>query len=192
MKKYLLPFILILTGPISVFAQFERLLIEEKAKTENGTTYQISVLLKNSGDRLMAVFGDSSSVLIIESSERFYQNRYGSGLSTGVRRSLLEVRDSLKYDSWLTIGREDNYDNKLKALGLNLDDFENHGGAIVCTDGAWYCLPVDEQSLCGEDKKILILQLTTKGVISGNLSLMGRTAGGENFEVRSIQFSTAD
>ncbi len=180
----------LLTAITYCHGQFEKIVVEKVYSTSAGNTYHVFAQLKNERDKVLAVFGDSSNVLQIESTKPFYQNRYGGGLSNNVRKNMLEVRDSLKYDSWLTIGRVDNYDNNLKTLGLDLKEFENNGGKIRCSDGAWYCLPIDKQSVCDENKRILLMQLTTAGEISGTISLMGRAANNENFQQTAIRFSS--
>lgn len=164
--------------------------MERYAESDYGITYRLYVSLENEGDRVMAIYGDSLHVLSIISDQPFYQNRYGAGLSTGIRKNLLEVRRELKYDSWLTIGREDNYDNNMRTLGLNLETFESQGVSIRCDDCAWYCFPVDEQTKCNHNKRIFLMQLTTKGSISGSISILGRTASGENFQWKGLTFQT--
>jgi hypothetical protein len=95
----------------------------------------------------------------------------------------------VRFDSWVTIGSEDNYDNYVNNFLLNFDDFENNGGAIKTSDGAWFCTPDHRQVFCGPDKKILIAQLTTEGKITGKFSVQGRTAGGENFQQFDVSFT---
>lgn len=175
---------------LPVVSQVEKLVVDEAYRTEAGITYRVYAQMKNVGDQVLAVFGDSAHVLKISSTKPFFQNRYGGSLSIHVKRNMLEVRDSLKYDSWLTIGATDNYENNLKVLGLELTAFEKSGSEIVSKDGAWYCLPIDKQSVCAEDKRILILQLTTQGEISGNLSIMGRSVAKENFQLYNLSFQS--
>lgn len=190
MKTLLISIGCLFIGISSTVAQCEQLVIDKIFDSAAGSTYRVYAVMKNDGDQVLAVFGDSANVLIVSSTLPFYQNRYGGGLSTNIRKSMLEVRDSLKYDSWLTIGRTDNYDNNLMALGLDTKDFESKGGSVVCLDGAWYCLPTNEQSKCDSSKRVLLLQLTTKGIISGSLSVMGKTASGENFQSRALLLSS--
>lgn len=189
MKRFVVVFLL-LTAMTYCHAQLEKIVVEKVYSTSAGNTYHVFAQLKNEGDKVLAVFGDSSNVLKIESTKPFYQNRYGGSLSSNVRKNMLEIRDSLKYDSWLTIGRTDNYDNNLKTLGLSLTEFENKGGKIVCSDGAWYCLPIDKQSVSDEKKRIVLMQLTTHGEINGVISIMGKTVGGDNFQEKSIHFKS--
>jgi hypothetical protein len=170
-------------------SQLQRLLVQPIDTSVYGVTYRVYAEVKSAGDQIMVVFGDNENPLRITSTEPFFQSEAGGALSTQVRKNQLETAPDLTYDSWLTIGREDNYNNQTKSLGLRLTAFEEKGESIEVNDGAWYCLPTDKQSFADDSKKILLMQLTTKGEVSGTLSLFGRSAGGENFELRSIQFS---
>jgi hypothetical protein len=188
MKVSLISFVGLFISAISGVAQCVQLEIDKVDETPLGNTYRIYSVMKNEGDMVLAVFGDSANVLSVSSTKPFYQNPEGGALSTSIRKNKLEVSDSLKYDSWLTIGRTDNYENNLMILGLDTKEFESTGGSIICKDGAWYCLPIDAQSKCDSAKRVLLMQLTTKGKISGNLSVMGKNASGENFQSRGHQF----
>jgi len=189
MGRYLIIFLLSVTIT-TAYSQVEKVVIDKVATSSLGTTFHVYAELKNEGDKVLAVYGDSANVLMIHSSKPFYQNRFGGGLSTNIRKNMLEVRDSLKYDSWLTIGSTNNYNNNLKTLGLSVTKFEENGGDIVCKDGAWYCLPIDKQGVADETKRVLLMQLTTHGDINGTISIMGKTFAGVNFQVPAISFKS--
>lgn len=188
MKFVLVGLVCFFISALGSVAQCEYVEIDKVYESAVGTTYRIYAVMKNKGDKVLVVFGDSTNVLSVSSTKPFYQRPEGGALSTNIRKNKLEVSDSLRYDSWLTIGRADNYENNLMILGLDTKEFESMGGSIVCKDGAWYCLPIDAQSKCDDSKRVLLIQLTTKGKISGNLSVMGKNASGENFQSRGLQF----
>jgi hypothetical protein len=141
------------------------------------------------GDQLFVVFGDSVHKIEIKSSKPFYQSKAGGATSKDSNRKIAGEDPQLKYDSWITIGAQDNYDNNINTLNLDLSVFESRGGAIDSgKEGAWFCIPTDKQAYCGEDKRILLMQLTTAGTISGKLSLMGKSKDGVSYTKYDMTF----
>jgi hypothetical protein len=188
--KYFLLQMFLLSGLLSS-AQFKNIIVEEvnNEGSVSGRTYRIYVEMTSLNDQLDIVFGDSTNPLEIKSTKPFYQSELGGALSTEINRKLSKENPMVKYDSWLTIGAEDNYDNFTTNFLLNLDEFEKNGGAIVTRDGAWFCVPTYKQVYCKEDKKILIMQITTEGKVTGKINISGKTAAGVNFEQRALTFT---
>lgn len=189
MKKTVLISILIcLIVQINSSAQFKQVSVEEVENNGkvDGKTYRIYLELTNRNDQIFMIYGDKENPLEVTSTKPFFQSGYGGAMARDVNRKMAASNDSLKYDSWITIGSPDNYDNNLSQLNLQLQDFEEKGGAIKTNDGAWFCVPTDKQVFCKEDKRLLIMQLTTKGEITATLNIMGRTASGENFQEKGL------
>jgi len=161
-----------------------------------GTTYRVYAVMESEGDLIDAVFGDGEDVLIVESTKPFYQSHLGGDLAKDTQRSLSVSDETLKYDSWVTIGFEDNYMNALTGFMIDFSEFAT-GGRIFSDNGAWFVTPDMLQARAGKDKRILIMQLTTEGEVSGMLNIHGRTRvkgvpGAETFEVieaRRVPFS---
>ena len=171
---------------LSVFgnAQFKGFITEQVDNEGKapGRTWRVYAEMTNVGDQLFVVFGDSVHKIEIKSTKPFYQSKAGGALSKDSNRKEASEDPKLKHDSWITIGAEDNYNNNMNILNLDLSIFEGRGGAIDSgKEGAWFCIPTDKQAYCGEDKRILLMQLTTEGQISGKLSLMGKTKDGESY-----------
>ena len=168
----------------SVNAQFKGFIteqIENEGKVP-GKTWRIYAEMTNPGDQLFVVFGDSLHKIEIKSNRPFYQSKAGGALSKDSNRKEASEDPKLKHDSWITIGAEDNYNNNMNTLNLDLSLFESQGGAIDSDkEGAWFCIPTDKQAYCGEDKRILLMQLTTEGSITGKLSLMGKSKDGASY-----------
>ena len=82
--------------------------------------------------------------------------------------------DGLQYDSWVTIGYEDNYMNALTAFLMDFSEFE-FGSRLYTNNGAWFVTPDMRQAAAGPDGKLLLMQLTTEGDISGRINPYGRT-----------------
>jgi hypothetical protein len=165
-------------------AQFKSFLIEQiqNGGKVPGRTWRIYAEMTNAGDQLFVVFGDSIHKIEITGTKPFYQSSKGSAWAKDIHRKEASEDALLRFDSWITIGAEDNYDNNTSTLNLNLESFEKTGGKIDSgKEGAWFCIPTNKQAYSGENKLILLMQLTTEGQISGKLSLMGKTKEGASY-----------
>ncbi len=168
----------------AMMAQFKGI-VTEQVENEGkvpGKTWRVYAEMTNAGDQLFVVFGDSVHKIEIKSTKPFYQSKAGGATSKDSNRKVASDDLQLKFDSWITIGAEDNYENNINTLNLDLSVFESRGGAIDSgKEGAWFCIPTDKQAYCGENKRILLMQLTSAGTISGKLSLMGKSKDGVSY-----------
>lgn len=159
------------------FSQYEELLaveIDNKGLAP-GKTYQFYAQFANENDHVHIVFGDDIKELIIQSSKKFYQNEFGGAMSTNINPKLDSLDKTVRYDSYLTIGRTNSRENYLSNFNLDLSQFETDGSGIRTDDGAWYVTPDQEQAYCKNgNKHILVLQLTTAGSVSGQISMQGK------------------
>ena len=189
-KNFAVAVVMMMT-PIFVFSQFKQVVVEEidnEGKVP-GRTYRIYAELTNIKDQVYVIFGDSVHKLEIKSSKPFYQSKTGGALAKNIQRKEAMENPQLKYDSWVTIGAEDNYENNLNVLSVDLEEFESEGGPIqIKKDGAWFCIPSDKQAWCMKDTKMLLMQLTTEGEINGQFSIMGKTAGGVAYTNHDVTF----
>ena len=182
MKKLILA-LGMLIGVSAAQAQFVKIEVEEVSSFGEYKTYRIYAVLKSNTDILDAAFGLPESPIKIESTEPFYQHPDGGALSRDIQRSLLIKDEQLKYDSWVTIGAEDNYLNTVTPLTATKDSvlivrdyreaFEK-GESLEVVDGAWFVVPTELQALPDKINRVLIMQLTTKGTITGLINLHGR------------------
>ena len=143
-----------------------------------------------SNDQLNAVFGDSQSSLYIRSENGFYQNPFGGPTSISINPALIPLFPSLEYDSWVTIGSENQVDNAMLDIGIDWTEFEN-GGNIETDNGVWFATPNDIQVMAGDDLRVLIGQFTTYGwdsQISGSLNLQGKKGDFQTFVARDQYF----
>ena len=204
---------LALAATASASAQLVRLEVDyiDNMGKVPGDTYRVYAVMENEGDILDAVYGEASAPLRISSSEGFYQHPKGGALSADVQRYDTMSDEPLLYDSWVTIGAEDNYMNAVSGFIMEdaLADFEDYGLAmrlsqgnvdetlvnervkalsedkklaelrdgceIATNDGAWFVTPDKRQAAAGPSKRILLMQLTSQGEISGLINLHGRT-----------------
>lgn len=190
--KSVLVVMLFLVTPVMFYSQFKQIVIEEidnEGKVP-GRTYRIYAEMTNIKDQVYVIFGDSVNKLEIKSTKPFYQSKDGGPFAKNSNRKEVSENPTLKYDSWLTIGAEDNYENNVNVLSVELEDFEDKGGPVtVKKDGAWFCIPTDKQAWCIENRNMLLMQLTTEGEISGKFSIMGKTAAGIPYTVNDVTFA---
>jgi hypothetical protein len=191
MKKFFL-LVSLLCALLSANAQFQKIIVEERENEGKvpGKTYRIYAELKNVKDQVLVVFGDSLHPLEITSTKPFFQSDAGGALSKDANRAMIEMDVKLRFDSWMTIGADDNYENAVNTLNMNFSNFESGTRTSLKTsDGAWFCIPTEKQTVCKEDKRILLMQLTTPGQITGKISLMGKTSTGVTFTSNDITFT---
>lgn len=198
MKKILLFAIAIAFG-MSSHAQFDGIVVEEVKNGGDvpGTTYQVFVKVKNEGDGVDLVFGAPGAEMNIESTKPFFQHKDGGFSSLDISEEMIAMDPTLKYDSYVTIGRTDDKDNSLMIFQVegkvNLDTKPFEAGKSIYTDdGAWYVIPFKPQSKAGADKKILVMQLTTKGKVTGKFNLQGKTAQEVNWREDGVIFTCGE
>jgi len=142
----------------------------------------------SAGSRLDAVYGNEANPLLMTSTGGLFQSIYGGDTSASINPALYGAFPTLEYDSWVTIGLEDQNDNALASIGINFSDDE-----ISTADGSWYITPDDPQ---GQEigGKVLIAQFTTYGndsVLYGNISMQGKNADGSNWTADGVDYDFA-
>jgi hypothetical protein len=161
---------------ISADAQFKGLVYEEidNKGLVPGKTYRIYAQMEAEGDVVDAIFGDGDDYLEVKSTAPFFQHERGANAANELQRSDVQSIEGLPYDSWVTIGYEDNYMNALTAFLMDFSEFEG-GGRLYTDNGAWFVTPDMRQAAAGPDGKLLLMQLTTEGDIFCHINLHGRT-----------------
>lgn len=139
-----------------------------------GDTYRVYAVMQQEGDILDAVFGEKSAPMSVTSTAPFYQHPKGGSLSSDIQRYETTQDASLLYDSWVTIGAEDNYMNAVSGFIMDFTSFDQ-GGDLATNDGAWFVTPDKRQAMAPPSKRILLMQLTTAGEVTGLINLHGRT-----------------
>ena len=123
-------------------------------------------------------------------------------MANSVNRATLREKPELVYDSWITIGREVNYSNFVAPFNLDFEEFEN-GGGIATDDGAWYVTSDKKQTKPDDTNvRVLIAQLTTEGILTGQVNAVGRTITGydeqgrpttwDNWESHDLKFTAGE
>jgi hypothetical protein len=167
---------IVLFAPVAMWAQVDHIDVVEvdNGGIVKGKTYRVYAVMESPGDIIDAVYGEAMNPLLIESTKPFFQHMRGGAMSSEVQRYDTREDASLLYDSWVTIGAEDNYMNSLNTFLADFSTFEE-GGSIETADGAWFVTPDKRQSFADDQGRILILQLTTEGEVTGLINIHGRT-----------------
>ena len=149
------------------------------------TTYRVWAEFSDPTEQLVAVFGFDSIPLSIETSTNFYQNPLGSNLASGINPLLYPVDSLLAFDSWLTVGGEDNTAD-VNSIGLDFASFES-GGSVIADDingGSVFIYPdLEPMAFPDADGRVLIAQLTTDGEVNLTVNLQTRTDDGGNPQI---------
>lgn len=116
---------------------------ENSVDGDSNWTVRIYTVM-DQGDRLDAVAGDETNNKTITTTGSFYQNAFGGPTSADINPGLYGPFPSLVYDSWVTIGFEDNINNALSNIGIDWTNFES-GGDLSTNNGTWFVTPKDPQ-----------------------------------------------
>ncbi|MDA8605678.1 hypothetical protein N9L13_01455, partial [Flavobacteriales bacterium] len=171
------------------------------------TTYRFYVDMENPTDFLSAMFGTAANPLSVMTTEGFYNDDFASGSTAdGINSAFFTIFPSLEYDSWVTIG----IDNAPQGSEVVIGTVESEGqpwiGAFNSTSdisgqdilidhlsvfgGAWYVTNGSANGLPDEDnQRVLFMQLTTSGSISGIVNAQIFPAGnGDNELFKTFTF----
>ena len=165
-------------------ASFEGLVFEtfELNSAAEGThTFRVYAQFSNPNDQLLSIFGNAANPLSISSTTSFYQSAVGGPTAEGLNPLLFESFPSLEWDSYVTIGAEDNSGTGVQSAGLDYNSFET-GGALTSdpvAGGSWFTFPDTEPlAFPDADGRVLIGQFTTDGTVTLNCNLLYRAADG--------------
>ena len=188
--KLLLHTVIIASFSTSAMSDYVGLSFEYEDAGNDLWTMRLYADFTSSTDQLTAVFADAQSSLYIRSENGLYQNPFGGPTSVSINPALYDVFPSLKYDSWVTIGSEDQVDNAMLVTGIDWTEFEN-GGDIEFDNGTWFATKDDGQTVAGSDLRVLIGQFTTYGSdsqIYGSINLLGQQGDLVPFVARDQYF----
>jgi hypothetical protein len=133
-----------------------------------------------SGWRLDVVAGNTTQPLHLSTDGVFFQSMFGGSTSMDINPAFYPLAPEVQWDSFMTIGAEDNAGtgavgeaNNLSHIGVDFSGFDA-GGAIDSDNGSWFIIPTDLQGwpspfvdACGRGGNgVLIAQLTLLGAES--------------------------
>jgi hypothetical protein len=154
----------------------------------NGQTYRLYCAL-DQGSSAQVVFGDQTHPMSIRSVGTLFQHDFGGHTSAAINEALSQSAPTLKYDSWLTLGFENSYNNELWELGMDYTGFASNNEMIV-DNGGWFLVPTSAKCQPNAEGLLLLGQFTTTGVVSGTLNIKGKDVSKQTWIANDLAFST--
>jgi len=142
--------------------------------------WRIYVCMDDPDWELQAFWGNNFQQWHLGTSTEFYQTTGASYLAANNNPLFYGLVPGYEFDSWFTIGLDDNTSNTIFLQGLSnpMIDFETGTGFLVndvdgsSIFGTW--LPPNSEGRPDADNKVLIAQLTTDGTFSGTMNFQFR------------------
>ncbi len=162
------------------------------------TTYRLYVYTENADDFVVSCSGDIANPLYLTSTSEpawFQHELATTALATDVNPAFFAAFPEFAYDSWLTIGAEDNTTSTdvIELADSNYDAFAvfeaGQNVAVESTVGnLWFVLPtpINAEAIAGDDQRVLIAQFTTPGDISGQIQVQVFLNGNNQDEFREV------
>ena len=168
------------------------------------TTYRVYLNCLNETDFVSACSGDDQAPFILQSSSGEWYNDASATTwnAQGINPEFLSFFPDLAYDSFLTIGAEDASTPAAQHPSTVWGTFDasaefvgGPGSNFVVDDatgGAWYStFPGLEEAdshagFAGEDLRVLLMQITTAGTISGQVNIQIFKEGDQFNELRTV------
>ena len=147
------------------------------------TTYRLYLYTLGDNDFLVSCSGDDQNPMYLNSTSEpawFQHDLATTALATDVNPAFFDAFPEFAYDSWFTIGAEDNTAtvDVVELADPEYDAFEvfENGDNVAVESNvgcAWFVLPTpnSEEAFSGEDQRILVAQLTTSGEVSGQIQV---------------------
>ncbi|MDG2426131.1 MAG: dockerin type I domain-containing protein, partial [Flavobacteriales bacterium] len=157
-------------------------------------TYRVYANFTDPTDQLVAVFGFDEFPLELNADMGFYQDPLGGPTSALVNPDLFDAFPDLEYDTWLTVGGEDNTAS-VNQVGIDFSTFEDGGNLLVndFTGGSVYIYPdLEPTAFPDVDGRVLIGQFTSDGEMSMLVNLQYRRADGSNPQVTGLLLEFPD
>lgn len=159
------------------------------------TTYRLYAQLTDSADFVGAVYGSSEEPIDISTTTSFFQHPAGGSFGTDLNAFFLNILPDLNYDSWLTIGLDlapsEVNEEGISSLGMTEEQVAFEAGANFVLNssvgGSWFVLPGSVNGSAGADLQVLLAQVTTSGLLSGQLNLQC-FIGGNPFDEQLATF----
>ena len=168
------------------------------------TTYRVYLNCLNETDFVSACSGDDQAPFILQSSSGEWYNDASATTwnAQGINPEFLSFFPDLAYDSFLTIGAEDASTPAAQHPSTVWGTFDasaefvgGPGSNFVVDDatgGAWYStfpglVEADSHAgFAGEDLRVLLMQITTAGTISGQVNIQIFKEGDQFNELRTV------
>ena len=167
-------------------ASFDGLVAEayELNSVEQGThTFRVYAQFSNPNDQLISVYGTESNPISVSTTTTFYQDEMGGPTAEGTNELLFGGFPNLEWDSYVTIGSDNQNISGFNSIGMDYSTF-NAGGALTSNPtagGSWFVFPDQEPTAFPDaNGRVLIGQFTTDGTVTLNCNIQYRAADGTN------------
>ena len=170
----------------SVVDQVDYTLTVESAPAEyvdGHTVYRFYVNMLDPADKFSAVFGNNEDTLVINTPNGIFNSEFNASWNaSGINPAFLPVFPEMVEDSYATIGLDGpgvypQTDPSLAEdddLSPSIAEYFVTGGTSLnvntLTGGSWYVLNTSANALPDSDLRVLVMQITTTGVVSGSLN----------------------
>ena len=127
--------------------------------------------------------------MLLTSTAGFHQELLGGLTAQSINPLLFSDFPMLNYDSWITIGSEDNSGAPTQTVGLDGASFEAGGDltSSAVNGGSWFVTPDTEPTAFPDaEGKVLIAQVTTSGTVTFNANILYRSADGTSPQAKNL------
>ncbi|MDA0729707.1 MAG: hypothetical protein O3C18_08470, partial [Bacteroidetes bacterium] len=191
-------------APEGYWLEIETVTTHSGGALDGMTTYRVYLNCLNETDYLSSCSGDSENNLIIETSTgSWYNSPLNAGFTAqGINPLFLGAFPELAWDSYLTIGAMDSSTPAAQhpstiwgSLNASNEFVPGGGNNITVNDatgGAWYipfpgaAVADSHVAFAGSDLRVLIMQVTSAGVLSGQAQLQVFMNADQSQEWRDI------
>ncbi len=184
-KNLFLNFILLAILPFSGFAAYTGLSSEIVAvdAISGYVTWRIYAEFDDPADQMVALYGYDTAPMHFNTAGDFYQNPLGGSTSLNINPGTFVLDPDLEYDSWITVGYQDQIGSAMQVLGFDFTDFEAGNNWLTndVVGGSVFNFPGDPFSspVAG---RVLFAQLTTSGDMDLSVNIQWRDASSVSHE----------
>lgn len=176
----------------------ELVAIHDEGELEGLETWRLYLHTSSPDDFLVSCSGDENYPMYLTSNSEpawFQHELATTAFATDVNPAFFTTFPEFAFDSWLTIGAEDNTAamDVISLADPNYDAFAafEAGENVAATStvgSAWFVLPIasNVEAIAGEDLRVLVAQFTTAGEISGQIQVQVFRNGNNQDEFRQV------
>ena len=164
------------------------------------TVHRFSVILADSSDRVSAVYGNDEATLAIQAPGGVYNSTLNTTWNaSGINPAFLPIFPELADDSYATVGLTGPASLTSDPLDQDpalLEDANEPISPFFLTNAAtslqvssflgssWYVLNTASNGLAGDDMKVLVMQITSSGPLTGSVPVQIFPQGNGELELR--------
>jgi len=150
---------------------------------DGNTVYRFYVNMLDPTDKFSAVFGNDQDPLVINTPDGIFNSTFNASWSaSGLNPAFMAFFPEMAEDSYATIGLDgpavspqaDPALTEDTSIATTISQYFVTGGTELnvntLTGGSWYVLNTAANALPDEDLRVLVMQVTTEGTVSGTLN----------------------